>query len=99
MSSAGHILDMIKKMQQNEALKNARKNRFRKSKKVYEHQKNENHINNNLSKQNVSNEELVLIKEKIRTRIKMEKKKQQIFTFLSLVIIIIFIFYISLINK
>lgn len=81
MSFAGHVLDMISRMKQNQALKNNKRNHYNKLKELYL----ENTIElqkNNLTKQKVSNDELKLIKDRIKNQLGTEQKKKVTYSIL-----------------
>lgn len=74
MSFAGHVLDMISRMKQNQALKNNKRNRYNKLKELY--LENTIEVQNNLTKQRVSDDELKLIKDRIRKQLGKEQKRK-----------------------
>ncbi len=71
MSFAGHVLDSIKRTQNNRSLKTARHDRINKIKAAYT-----SHIHVALKEnpQRLTNEEIRGIKEKIRTRLQNERR-------------------------
>ena len=85
MSFAGHVLDMISRMKQNQALKTNRRSRYNKVKEAYLNELGGFNDKNNLTKLNLSKEELLAIKNRIKARLKAERKR-------SLILTIVFVF-------
>lgn len=80
MSFAGHVLDMISRMKQNEALKSSRRNRYKKVKEVYLEEIGKYPGTNNLTRQNISKEDLRALKNRIKLKLKRERRKNMILT-------------------
>ncbi len=87
MSFGGHVQDMVNRVKQNTALKNARRKKFKggndyskikKTKTVYNFPK-------------LSNEELKLFKQKVKEEAAKEKKKQQLYWILAAIVVLIVI--------
>ncbi|NJK87912.1 MAG: hypothetical protein HC906_20060 [Bacteroidales bacterium] len=72
MSSAGHILDMIIRMRNNEALRKMVKSRYKDLKEAYN--KHKAHHIEFIDRPRPSDEELMKIKLKIRNSIKRERR-------------------------
>lgn len=94
MSFAGHVIDMINRQKANNALKQKRKDRFE---KVKESQCASSEKLFAIEKKNLSQEELIQIKERQQNIRKKELKKEVIFT---LIVVLIFgTFLIYLVNS
>ncbi|RXP59476.1 hypothetical protein EC396_05350 [Lutibacter sp. HS1-25] len=92
MSFGGHVNDMINRVKQNAALKNARRNKF-KGGNDYAKTKN---IKTAYSFPKFSKDELEIFKLKVQNEVKKEKIKQlKILVFVTVLVIVflLFIFY------
>ena len=79
MSSAGHVLDMISRMKNNQALKLQKREQQRKLNELFrkEHQHNEN---TPIRKVEISDENLTKIKARIKRNLSHENSKGSLFT-------------------
>jgi len=93
MSFGGHVLDMINRIKQNEALKQSRRKRINKIKDVYFNEVIEYCDKNNLKEISISEEKMIEIKKKIRTQLKKDRIRSMLLTSSAVVIICSFIFY------
>lgn len=91
MSSAGHIFDMIRKMEQNRAIQKAIGGRFRNSNPGYKPPtKSSGESNPNLK--TYTPEERILLRNKIFDEAKKDNLKKNIYTFIVLLLIILVIY-------
>jgi hypothetical protein len=93
MSFAGHVMDMISRMKQNEALKSSRRYKYKKIKDAYFEEIGSYHAINNLTKQNLSKEELLIVKKRIKARLKSERKRSLILTMVFVILVCTFLAY------
>ena len=90
MSSAGHVLDMINRSKQNRALIKSRQEKFNRIKEKYF--KELSHHVDFKDKSDLSPDELIRIKQKIKSKIKKNEIKRVMLTITMTIIVIIIIF-------
>ena len=93
MSSAGHVWDAIKRMENNRALKKLRRSRYNEMKEAVSKVDAKYHEFKDRSKLN--DQELKFLKDKIKKRIILQKQKTVLFSSLVSIIIIGLIFVLS----
>ena len=87
MSSAGHVLDMIKRSKYNDSIRQKRVERISKLKDIYQEEIRKNH-HIDFQNPNVSKVELNEIKARIRVQLKTKRRKALIYTILLTVSVI-----------
>jgi len=87
MSSAGHVLDMIKRSRYNDSVRRKRTERMKDIKELWQDEiRKHNHIE--FQRKNIQPEELQKIKERIRRRVIVKHQKSVIYTALTTLVFI-----------
>lgn len=94
MSFGGHVNDMVNRVKQNAALKNARRRKFKGGNDYSKIKKTKTAYN--LPK--LSNEELKLFKQRVKEEAKLENKKQVFYWVIAAIIVLIVIIIFNFVN-
>ncbi len=94
MSSAGHVLDMIKRSSYNESIKQKRVDRMRLIKTIYQEELLRHH-HTEIRQNDIDKQDLEKIKINIRREISRHRKRRMLLTTLATLIVVIVVYLFS----